>query len=277
ELNVWKFIEARAPELGSLHAIVSDRLNNDFRSRRNKRRRTAGHDDRCRKRGFRKKRKVAGENLENGHSSGEKGEKPVSRRIRRRIELKKNPESGFVNSGDGTKRLRTHVWYAKRFTMSKLWGFHLPLGLHGKGRGSRALLKKLKKSVLLHDASYHGCAQLVGPQDMLLLLMNSILVPSPSPSPECLSGAVFGTAMVKIELLHDIGKSNRPPIAPVTFMWRPLLEESAFEESFRALRSASERTVDSYIISLSQLENVDDDDDDDDVILSPVFFFTSER
>lgn len=130
-LNVQKFAESRASELVALHSIVTNRLNHDFRSKRNKRRRTTGHDNRLSRKRHRKKQKVV---AAGGISDGllAKDEKKVPRRVRRRIELKKNPLSGFSASGDGTKRLRTHVWHAKRFTMTKLWGFYLPLGLHGR-------------------------------------------------------------------------------------------------------------------------------------------------
>lgn len=133
-LNVQKFAESRASELQSLHSIISSRLSNDFRVPRNKRRRTTGHDNRVTKNRFRKKQKIegGGGGGKSGNDGSEKDEKKVPRRIRRRIELKKNPQSGYSTCGDGTKRLRTHVWHAKRFTMTKLWGFYLPLGLHGR-------------------------------------------------------------------------------------------------------------------------------------------------
>lgn len=131
ELHVWKFAESRAPEIEGLHSIIADRLDNNFKSQRNKRRRTTGHDDRVARRKFRKRSK---DGL--GHvgktDSTRRGEKKVSRRVRRNVELKKNPSTGYGTSGDGTKRLRTHVWHAKRFTMEKLWGFYIPLGLHGR-------------------------------------------------------------------------------------------------------------------------------------------------
>ena len=41
-LNVEKFAESRASELEALHSIVENRLNNNFRSQRNKRRKTTG-------------------------------------------------------------------------------------------------------------------------------------------------------------------------------------------------------------------------------------------
>lgn len=131
KLNVQKFADARASEMESLHSIVSNRLDNNFRSRRNKRRRTSAYNNQITGTRSKKRRKFGATDKANA-LDGEKDQKKVPRRIRRSIELKKNPESGFPVSGDGTKRLRTHVWHAKRFTMRKLWGFYLPLGLQGR-------------------------------------------------------------------------------------------------------------------------------------------------
>ncbi|XP_010532425.1 PREDICTED: ribonucleases P/MRP protein subunit POP1-like, partial [Tarenaya hassleriana] len=142
KINVQKFSEARAAELESLHSIVSDRLNKDFRSKRNKRRRTTSYNNQAAKRRCKKRKRSESSFVRDNKSESGDYETKLPRRVRRRIELKGNPETGFGNSGDGTKRLRTHVWHAKRFTMTKLWGFHLPLGFHGRGRGSRAILKR---------------------------------------------------------------------------------------------------------------------------------------
>ncbi|KAI3459664.1 hypothetical protein Pfo_016327 [Paulownia fortunei] len=243
ELNVLKFVESRASELEGLHTIVADRLDNNFRSQRNKRRRTTGHDNRVAKKKFRKRRRVGIRDM-GETDSVRKDEKKIPRRVRRNIELKKNPPSGFGTSGDGTKRLRTHVWHAKRFTMKKLWGFYIPLGLHGRGRGSRALLKKLKHGVLVHDASYYGSVQLEGPEDTLMSVLSSVLVPSLSAcceeiSHDILAGAIFGTAM-----LHHAGKPCFPPIAPVTYLWRPLQRISTNTERLSIDVSGGEQNID---------------------------------
>ncbi|CAK7348448.1 unnamed protein product [Dovyalis caffra] len=172
KINVQKFAETRASELESLHSIVSNRVNNNFRSQRNKRRRTTAYDNQAAKKRHRKRRKLGlfGKASDDLALASEKEPKKVPRRVRRRIELKKNPEIGFATSGDGTKRLRTHVWHAKRFTMSKLWGFHLPLGLHGSGRGSRALLKWYRDRAVVHDGSYYTAIQLEGPEASITFL-----------------------------------------------------------------------------------------------------------
>ncbi|KAJ0113232.1 hypothetical protein Patl1_00864 [Pistacia atlantica] len=213
KINLQKFAEARAPELDSLHSIVSNRLNNNFRSRRNKRRRTTAHDNQAAKKRSRKRWKLGVVDKSNGSDLG-KDHKKVSRRIRRRVELQKNPESGFSTSGDGTKRLRTHVWHAKRFTMKKLWGYYLPLGLQGRGRGSRALLKWCKEGVVVHDASHYIA-------DSLMSILQTVLVPSLSSeskdiSHSILSGVIYGSAM-----LHHVGAPFSQSIAPVTYMWKP--------------------------------------------------------
>ncbi|MCD7468907.1 hypothetical protein HAX54_007460 [Datura stramonium] len=275
-LNVHKFAESRASELESLHSIVKERLSNDFRSQRSKRRRTTGHDNRVAKSRVRKKQKVGEENLNKpDHLKNDK--KRLPRHVRRRVELKKNSLNGFSTSGDGTKRLRTHLWHAKRFTMTKLWGFYLPLGVQGRGRGSRALLKKLKGGVLVHDASYCSAVQLEGPQDLLLSILKTVLVPSPNSHWEdacndILSGAIYGSAE-----LHDVGASVSKTIAPVTYMWQPQqfrkadtkvdhanicgeeqkingctslrrlwvwIHAAAFSEGYNALQNACERQVD---------------------------------
>ncbi|KAJ6334374.1 hypothetical protein OIU78_011297 [Salix suchowensis] len=224
KINVQKFAETRASELESLHSIVSNRLNNNFRSQRNKRRRTTAYDNQAAKKRHRKRRNLglpgkANDDLASG--SENKEPRKVPRRVRRRIELKKNTEFGFAASGDGTRRLRTHVWHAKRFTMTKLWGFHLPLGLHGRGRGSRALLKWYRDGAVVHDASYHTAVQLEGPEESLISILNMVLVPSPSAqsrdiAESILTGVIYGTAM-----LHHAGAPVSQPIAPVNYMWRP--------------------------------------------------------
>ncbi|KAM4119411.1 hypothetical protein ACJW30_03G056900 [Castanea mollissima] len=225
KINLQKFRESRGPELESLHSLVSTRLNNDFRSRRNKRRRTTSYDNQAAKKSKkRRRRNETSACLEKDRD--EKEVKVVPRRIRRRIELRMNQEKGFSSSGDGTKRLRTHVWYAKRFAMTKLWGFYLPLGLQGRGRGSRALLKWFKQEVLVHDASYHISVQLEGPEESLISVLKSLMVPSPSDLSETSSRSVISGAMYGSAMLHHVGAPLSQPIAPVTYMWRPVCQQN---------------------------------------------------
>ncbi|KAL1357098.1 hypothetical protein AAHE18_05G232200 [Arachis hypogaea] len=114
--------------------------------------------------------------------------------MRRRYELKMNFDSGFSTSGDGIKRLRTHVWHTKRYTMTKLWGYYLPLALQGRGKGSRAVLKRLKRGVVVHDASYYTAVQVEGPE------------------------------------LYQVEVPVSQPIGPVTYMWRPTFQQNISRE-----------------------------------------------
>ncbi|XP_061339678.1 ribonucleases P/MRP protein subunit POP1 isoform X2 [Gastrolobium bilobum] len=234
KINVQKYAESRALELQSLQCIIENRVNNDYKSQRNKRRRTTAFDNQIARKGCRRKRQRLG-TVDKGHGEsvlGKKQIKKLPRRVRRRYELKMNPENGFCTSGDGTKRLRTHVWHAKRFAMTKLWGYHLPLGLQGRGKGSRALLKRLKHGVLIHDASYYTAVQLEGPEDSLVSVLQMVLVPFPGTvthpgnhDDSDLSGVTYGTAM-----LYQIGAPVSQPIAPVTYIWRPTFQQNTSTE-----------------------------------------------
>ncbi|CAN6467937.1 unnamed protein product [Victoria cruziana] len=231
-LNVQRFAEARAAELQSLHAIVAERVGSDFRVPRRTRRRTSSFLNRrnsnCRTKGNKRKRQVGPVSGEDGSKADPevaKEEKCRNRRVRRRMEFKGNPNSGFSLSGDGTKRLRTHVWHAKRFKMVKRWGFYLPLGLAGRGRGSRSILKQLKSECFIHDASYFSAVQLEGAEESILSVLDEVLVPPPSSIPEdsfkpILYGASYGQSM-----LYHAGADSQA-IAPVTYMWRSFVRTS---------------------------------------------------
>ena len=53
------------------------------------------------------------------------------------------------------RRLETHAWHAKRFALVRRWGWRLPLGAPGKGRGWRETMRRAAEGALAHDASYH--------------------------------------------------------------------------------------------------------------------------
>ncbi|OIT07044.1 hypothetical protein A4A49_41115 [Nicotiana attenuata] len=264
-INVHKFAESRASELESLHPIVKERLSNDFKSQRSKRRRTTEHDNRLAKSRARKKQKAGEDNVINLDHL-EKDKKKLPRHVRRKFELTKNSQNGFSTSGDRAKRLRTHLWHAKRFTMTKLWGFYLPLGVHGWGRGSRALLKKLKGGVLVHDASYCSVVQLEGPEDLLRSILKTVLVPSPYSHCEdarndIISGSIYGSG----ELHHcgtadtKVDRANQQKIddcASLRRLW-VWIHAAAFSEGYNALQNACERQEDDVgsRVSCISLEN----------------------
>ncbi|KAL0921913.1 hypothetical protein M5K25_005859 [Dendrobium thyrsiflorum] len=239
-LLINKFAESRASELESLHNIVSNRLNHDFCMRRDKRRRTTGFrsgKNRRRKRPRLIDGAVAASGYDGMEAGGldekeesQKKSKP-SRRVRRRLELRRNMTFGFSVSEDGTKRLRTHLWLAKRFSMVKLWGFYLPLGLQGRGRGSRAILKRLKSGALIHDASYSHPVQLEGPEESILDIMRMVLRPFPSDFSDQMSKNIFYGACYANSMLYDIRSPLPKFIAPVIYMWLPLKRNEYYMDS----------------------------------------------
>lgn len=240
-VNVTKLADARAPEVEALYSIIQKRVKlrkrkreedaQDFTVPRGQRRRTTSFFNRkgnlwkkrkrdALKRSNRFKTKTAEESAND--KDAEKLKK-LCRCVRRRIELKGGSDGGFGYSRDGTARLVTHVWHAKRFKMIKKWGYYLPLGFFGRGRGSRAVLKWSKSSALLHDASYFSAVQLEGPEGSLLNVLRMVLEPSP-PSVAVMSemqkaelyGVCYGTAM-----LNKVGGSPYGSIAPVMYLWCP--------------------------------------------------------
>ncbi|MQL87406.1 hypothetical protein Taro_019946 [Colocasia esculenta] len=238
-LNVQKFAESRAAELEALHAVVAGRTGGSFRVHRSKRRRTTSHVDRFAKgRGGRKRRRLGeGEGRVEGREiEREEEKKKLNRRVRRRMELRKNLDFGFSESGDGTQRLRTHLWHAKRFTMVKRWGFYLPLGLHGRTRfkgyleaakfwSTSTRFKLLLPYPIRGSRGRHSLFLSLGlltcSQDSLFAVLRAVLVPSSSDVKEGIAqpvtyGMCYGRAM-----LHHIGASLSRLIAPVVYMWRP--------------------------------------------------------
>eukprot|EP01018_Ginkgo_biloba_P023790 Gb_02920 [translate_table: standard] len=286
-LSVQKFADARAPEVEALYSIIKKRIRKrnregaeqelqDFAVPRNQRRRTTSYLNRKANLWRKRKRdssmrhnyfkiKIAGGSGSSVEDERANRLKKLCRRVRRRIELKGGTDGGFGFSRDGTRRLVTHVWHAKRFTMTKKWGYYLPLGLPGRGRGSRAVLKWSKSNALLHDASYYSAVQLEGPEDSILEALRMVLESSPS-SVACtsqmstaeLDGVCYGTAM-----LHKVGECPYGLIAPVTYLWRPpfnitsvnqeneqnnwrrhlwiWVHAAAFDDAFHALQSACQR------------------------------------
>nr|BBF89698.1 ribonucleases P/MRP protein subunit POP1 containing protein-like [Oryza sativa f. spontanea] len=221
QLDVRRFAAARAGELRSLHESVSARLAGRLTQPRSARRRTTGHLP------SNKRRRRRSRDAEAADGTEEEEGRP-SRRVRRRRELAGNPAEGFSAAGDGARRLRTHLWHAKRFSMERRWGFVLPIGAHGRGRGSRTVLKWLKNGTVVHDASYFTPVELDGPEDSLLSIVRMVLHPSPqdkTPGLKHLHGQVMRGVCYENAMLCRVGCPHLEIVGPVTYMWRPFLRE----------------------------------------------------
>lgn len=111
--------------------------------------------------------------------------------------------------------LETHIWHAKRFKMSKVWGFHI--AKHPRDRSGRAAYKALKRSSILYDCSYERTLRVQGDRAALLNLFSRCTDTSVSTFGNTMfaSGTRIGHAM-----LYHQGPASSKPIAPVRFLWR---------------------------------------------------------
>ncbi|CAI5465211.1 unnamed protein product [Closterium sp. Yama58-4] len=73
------------------------------------------------------------------------------------------------------------MWHAKRFHMADTWGYSLAARLHGRGRGSRAVVEAVSRAAVLHDASYHSAIQLTGAQADICALLARCTPPGALP------------------------------------------------------------------------------------------------
>uniref|UniRef100_J3NA70 Uncharacterized protein n=2 Tax=Oryza brachyantha TaxID=4533 RepID=J3NA70_ORYBR len=113
--------------------------------------------------------------------------------------------------------------------MERRWGFILPIGVQGRGRGSRSVLKWLKNGTVVHDASYFIPVELEGPEDSLLSIVRMVLHPSPedkTPGLKHLHGQVMRGVCYENAMLCRVGSPHSEIVGPVTYMWRPFFRES---------------------------------------------------
>ncbi|KAI5084545.1 hypothetical protein GOP47_0000714 [Adiantum capillus-veneris] len=148
--------------------------------------------------------------------------KKMCRSLRRLLEFK--PGGSFISS-DGTWRLGTHVWHAKRFTMEKIWGYRIPLGRHGRGHGSRAVLRWSKSKALLHDCSFMNAIQLIGSVEKICEVLRPVLE-LPQGMDSYLSGAgSFSGEYFTTAILGHVGHASPGIICPAIMMWKPTMPE----------------------------------------------------
>ncbi|CAM6043705.1 unnamed protein product [Sphagnum compactum] len=255
-LDVQQYASARGPEIAALHAVSwdSDKPGSGSSIPRHLRRRATSHNRRRSYYWNSKKRSAAviqdssaqpKSNSQTGSETAEPGsyagalpqeepqKKRPCRRVRRKFELKGGADGSGGCSSDGTRRLVTHVWHAKRFSMTKIWGYWLPEGLPGRGRGSRAVMRWARDAALLQDASFYSPVELSGPSEALLDVLQLVLEPPP-PAVNAMSdnakaeyeGLQYGKFM-----LHHMDRSPYAAIAPVTLLWRPVPKELQSEQS----------------------------------------------
>nr|XP_018905386.1 PREDICTED: ribonucleases P/MRP protein subunit POP1 isoform X2 [Bemisia tabaci] len=112
--------------------------------------------------------------------------------------------------------LETHIWHAKRFHMTKKWGYHLADRPNDKSY--RACYRAAANHCLLQDLSFMNCIELLGPYSHLVATLKS------HTSAEC--GLTFGAKCYKSGVREGnvmfFEKDKYPfgAIGKVDFLWR---------------------------------------------------------
>ncbi|KAL0270630.1 UNVERIFIED_CONTAM: hypothetical protein PYX00_007976 [Menopon gallinae] len=117
--------------------------------------------------------------------------------------------------------LETHIWHAKRFHMTKKWGYVLADKCSSKS--FRACYRATTKHCFLTDMSYYNCIELTGSENRLLEGLQQCV------SSDC--GLTFAAKMYingsregSVTLFHP----NSYPfgvIGQVSFLWKPIEEK----------------------------------------------------
>ncbi|KAG4941961.1 hypothetical protein JHK87_045832 [Glycine soja] len=218
KINLQKYAESRALELHSLQSIIKNRVNSDYRSQKNKRRRKTVFDNQISRKWCRRKgqklgiidKALAKSGLEENH------QKKLPRCVHRRYELKKNLENGFCTSGDVTKRLRTHVWHAKWLSCIQ-----------------DSLMSVLRMVLEPHPAT----------------------TPHPGNHDDSvLYSVTYGRAMVDVLLLTPVtaceksGKMKHSSSFRRLWVW---INSSAFEEGYENLQISCQKEMEKRVISIN--------------------------
>ncbi|KAL4519794.1 hypothetical protein Ndes2526B_g01637 [Nannochloris sp. 'desiccata'] len=150
------------------------------------------------------------------------------------------------------RRLESHLWHAKRLSIVPTWnGWVLPEGEFGRGRGTRAFVRKLSTGAVIHDASYWCPALLSGPFIAVTGCLNLVI----DPEIVNLLTTQLRTSSSKItgcEIEAMLHKNNCFPVkalAPVRILALPSrikehvslciwIHGAAVKEAFHALKAA---------------------------------------
>ncbi|ORY94034.1 NUC188 domain-domain-containing protein [Syncephalastrum racemosum] len=189
-------------------------------------------------------------------------------KITKKIKGKRKPTRSntlveeYLRRSKTNKWLETHIWHTKRFKMEDIWGYRL--AKHNNMKMARVYWRAFQRSCVVHDASYMGCVELVGPFDAIVNLMSSvtdIAYPSVSSARFCKGKAMGHT------YLYGYMACPTQPIAPIQYIWQPSdtpdqrrlwlwLHPSVFEQGFETLKTAhKELSSSSSALQLNDLRD----------------------
>ncbi|GFS53124.1 hypothetical protein TNIN_113402 [Trichonephila inaurata madagascariensis] len=121
--------------------------------------------------------------------------------------------------------LENHIWFAKRFKMDILWGYHIPIYSHDRKLGSTH--QAATNHVMLLDMSYYSCIELEGFQKKLLKKLAYLTDKSREDvfaSNMYLDGSKEGHCVIFHPKCHPF-----KAIGPVSFLWKPIYDIQTHE------------------------------------------------
>ncbi|KAI9495878.1 NUC188 domain-containing protein [Zychaea mexicana] len=180
---------------------------------------------------------------------------PTKRKTRRGKRQNKDDvvSREYLRRQKENKWMETHIYHTKRMHMNNIWGYRLAARPNVKS--ARSLYRAFQHTSIIHDASYVGCLELVGKQEDIVYIVNTVTdVTLPSVGSErFIKGNRIGHTHI-----YEYMNCPSNPICPVSFLWKPTMQcksegenvhtlwlwihPSAFECVLKQLKHAREQT-----------------------------------
>ncbi|EJT98701.1 POP1-domain-containing protein [Dacryopinax primogenitus] len=214
-IDVEQFTISRSFEISALQtAIASSSAASTTRAfqsvPRHLRRRAASHDVRRLPQRLRERARI-----EMDTAKPKKGKLPKAGKSRQLTRTE-----NFAKRQRDKAWLETHLYHAKRFHMSTLYGYRLPITPTQKSY--RPSLRAARSGSIVHDYSYWSTLELRGREDVLRKVLERVVAPvgvgggGPG-AKECREGARVWEGAA-----YECGMWPRGAIGPVWVLWRPL-------------------------------------------------------
>ncbi|CAL1288344.1 unnamed protein product [Larinioides sclopetarius] len=208
-IHALKFAEARATEIATLmHEITASenkKKKSFFQKLPNHMRRRGASQNPKR---VPRKLRTSNQNLDTKAKPKKKIHKKKPKDLQEEYASRSKPDSTW---------LENHIWFAKRFKLDILWGYHIPIHPNDKKIGSSH--DSVANRAMLQDLSYYCCIQLEGEETAFFKGLQSLI--------DCSRGNVFlskiyldGTREGHTVLYHPECHPFKA-IGPVSFLWRP--------------------------------------------------------
>uniref|UniRef100_T1J060 Uncharacterized protein n=1 Tax=Strigamia maritima TaxID=126957 RepID=T1J060_STRMM len=156
--------------------------------------------------------------------------KRPSRKFRRRPKRLLDDYTRRKTQGENTW-LETHIWHAKRFKISNLWGYRIPTECCCKMK--RQIYRKVVKGALVEDISYYNCIELKGKQKFLIDQLSKLTCNECGEtfkSQNAIAGEREGNTF-----LYGANRYPYDAIGPVKFLWKPMAENELNDDCQRVI------------------------------------------